>query len=814
MKRDSKQVRAVFLAALMVLSVFGGAIAFAGGAAAADTSYGIQAGSVTPNDVNNTSYTTQVSYEFKNLSNDGGTDDLYVTFDQGAQISNINGVNVTATPQGGNQTSLSTSNSGTTSNAGSGTNNQLHIQVSPDSSQLSSSNNTVTVNANLTVDYSSVTSNQTLGVNASVTDSNGPNLNSTQIDSVSVTAVSSNTGGNQTQADGYITGQVEDSNGDPVSNANVSIINNGTTVENITTDSTGTFDPSRVAVTPGDYTVRVEQFGYSTYAQTKTVNSGDTVSFPVTLNFQLSADTLEVKHVDGDTTTGNSSTLLGNGESDNTATYAAILSNSSVEDPNTRLNNSSFTHDVTVDISGLGDLVDNGSVDTTTTVTTENRGDIDGDDYSESYALFDVTADNATPTSLSQPLTQENITASDATANISDSGAYVQYVLEGGESITGEVRNTQGEPVSGATVWAVYDGSSNASQAFAQQTFVNDAGETFLVDQTDDDGAYTIPGLAGDDTDVTLYAVADGYNGINLTTSTVNDYVAAQEAEQTAGAGSVTENHDIVVRPTEVTLDYRVSLGVEDADGNYTNVTRMPTSSERDVQVQLEVKDQNDPASEYELIEDSDLVSQSTVNFTYSGATGVGSVAENPLTVNTTETTAFESTRSTGNVTVTANVENDNETVFNDSVDIEVYGVGEITGQVINDDSPADNLPNANVTLYRVLNNGTEVELRATQTGPQGSYSFTNVETGSKYRVTASYTGASGNTSTGYTDVNKTSGGTSNADVVVVGVQPTQPDNGSGNGDFQQVLETVDAYNNGNASFQDVLNAVEQYNNS
>ncbi|WP_323191281.1 carboxypeptidase-like regulatory domain-containing protein [Halostella sp. PRR32] len=754
------KVRSLVLAALMVFSVVGGSIAFAGAAAAANAPG--DNGGVTDNteSVNALSGEETEVADLDFSGDSGEMNNITVNVAGGANSANVNVDDVTdVRVVAYNDSDVLAEASASYATHGT----VVDFNGTDADSETNGTVDRVEVYAQLA---SSATVDGNEDLDASVELQADDGTSSGAIDTLGVQSITTDSS--------FISGEVEDSNGEPIENAQVEIVNNdnGATVATLTTDANGQFDPSRVRVAPGqNYTVNVDRFGYTTYSQTQFVGSQETVNFPVTLEFNLQPDNVDVQRFDNGEVAGTSSTLLGNNESDNTATYAVVVENTNVENAGTPIDSSEFSIDVDLEFNktdaNVGDFWDNDAINTSTTVTTTERGDIDGDGYSESYVTFNVTADNASADTLANPLTEVGINASNAENNLQDNDATVQYVLEGEEKITGEVVDIDGEGVSDATVWAVYEGSGNQSVAFTENTFVNDDGNAFLVDETNDDGRYAIPGLAGNDTNVTVYVTATNYNRENLTDTSVGQFVAASEFEQTAGPKSETENHDIVVAPVDVTLDYRLNLSAEGEDGNYSDSIAMGISSERDVRVGLDVKAQNEPDSAFTPIENSDLVDSEDVNFSTNN-TVIGNVVDDPLTVTeSNETTVFQSTRSTGVANLTAEVTNGEDMVFNDTVQIEVYGVGEITGDVVNDKNPADNLPGAKVDLLRVENNGSETLLDTDYTGPQGSYSFTEVRTGETYRLVGTF-----ENETGFNEIYKGSAGTTNADIVIVGVTP------------------------------------------
>jgi len=171
-----------------------------------------------------------------------------------------------------------------------------------------------------------------------------------------------------------------------------------------------------------------------------------------------------------------------------------------------------ITDTVTVTIEPPGDLnvndpdvLPDGNVDTAVTVTA-----------SGGVGYVWVTSLNATKDTMPGAIVTVNITATSNTNSSAFDTATKTYVLKGNSSILGQVYYVNEEtgekgPAVGATVWAAYAGMSNHSLAYIQSVF------SWLVDTTDEHGVYVLDGIAGNDTDVFIYVVYDGWNGINDT---------------------------------------------------------------------------------------------------------------------------------------------------------------------------------------------------------------------------------------------------------------------------------------------------------
>ncbi|WP_255192400.1 carboxypeptidase-like regulatory domain-containing protein [Natronobeatus ordinarius] len=94
---------------------------------------------------------------------------------------------------------------------------------------------------------------------------------------------------------------------------------------------------------------------------------------------------------------------------------------------------------------------------------------------------------------------------------------------------------------------------------------------------------------------------------------------------------------------------------------------------------------------------------------------------------------------------VTWNAENETfETDSSQNATVFVYDTGQITGDVITDESEL--IPGADVTLFRgdTATNDFDEVVDNTITGPEGSYSFVGVVTGDDYQIEAEYEGETG----------------------------------------------------------------------
>ncbi|QAY18930.1 surface glycoprotein [Halorubrum ezzemoulense] len=101
---------------------------------------------------------------------------------------------------------------------------------------------------------------------------------------------------------------------------------------------------------------------------------------------------------------------------------------------------------------------------------------------------------------------------------------------------------------------------------------------------------------------------------------------------------------------------------------------------------------------------------------------------------------------------------------------VDVFQDAQITGDVVDDATPSNNLPNAEVTLTEENATGDFVEIANTTAGPGGSFSFTGgdgVRSGENYTVEATFTDEEGTEGNGFAQIFEIPGGTTNADIVI-----------------------------------------------
>lgn len=666
------KARALILSVLMVTSVFAGVLAFSGAAAAAPPTNTAATGAQDLTKSTNTTRQRTVEIVDFMFGNAGNVSNVTVNAAQGGNANNV-------TPN-----DLDT----------------ITVKL------LDSGNNTITkktVNYNAqpkTVDFTAgnitgVKRIQVLGfVSGTAEDGDVFDAGFTVSESDGDSVGKFDTLGSQTvvvSGAGFIKGTVTDTDGNPIKNATVKIIDRstGTVAGTLTTDSNGDFGPGKFA--PGDYRASVKKKGFKSFSKNVQLATNETEDVPVTLESNRFANEVNVATWDASNkrASGENATLLANGQSSTKATFVVY----SDDQLNAALN-SSLTVDLqyTNTTATVGDFLDNGAINQSTTVTipANNEADVDGDGRPESYTLVTVTSDNASKSTFtaaghSAPLRTENFNATATNSEgttLRDQGN-VTYVLEGNESITGEVRNLDGESVANATVWVAYQAQGNKSLANTRDTFVNAEGESFLVAETNEDGEYVVHGLAGNNTAVTVFVQKSGYNRINLTDTSVNAFVAAEEDEQTEGPGARTENHDVVIASVDVDLAFKVVLDAEAESGKFKDSVDMPIRETRNVRAKVLVRSEKstDP---FVPIQDTSLVDDATVNFTFDMGSGLGSLGAANMTSDSSPLiNSFTSGTSAGNVRLNATVTDAEGEVAFDTANISIFGTGTISGDVV-----------------------------------------------------------------------------------------------------------------------------------
>ncbi|CAI50403.1 probable secreted glycoprotein [Natronomonas pharaonis DSM 2160] len=284
----------------------------------------------------------------------------------------------------------------------------------------------------------------------------------------------------------------------------------------------------------------------------------------------------------------------------------------------------------------------------------------------------------------------------------------------------------------------------------------NDQGDFELLNlpvDVDDPRTYAVI-AGGDDTDdaSTAYGFANfrGYDVVNVSANAQGDQMnvdlSAQEFEP---VDEFTYNLDVTVdngdKYTEVPVDEPVSVEVE-ATQEEIGVDDEPEAAEG-LEIDLEATDQivGDLADETVTTDDEGVA---TTTFTGDSPT-VG------------ETNISASAESAGEVF---------QTEGSEQATIDVFQGAQITGDVVDDETPSNNLPGAEVTLFVENETGELEQVAETTAGPGGSFSFTGsdgVRSGQDYTVEATFVDEEGNEGTGFAQLTEIPGGTTNADIVI-----------------------------------------------
>ncbi|MFP8952682.1 carboxypeptidase-like regulatory domain-containing protein [Natrialbaceae archaeon A-arb3/5] len=556
--------------------------------------------------------------------------------------------------------------------------------------------------------------------------------------------------------------------------------------------------------------------------------------------------------------------LLADGNLDNTATFAVA---SQTQDPGDLAADRSVNEDVEVtvttddpDVPQVASLVDPDTGEATDEIELTITPDSDASEADGetvwSYETFEVTAEDAHEESMTvdgdvNPLVDNTIEA--VTEDVADQTydtAEVTYVLEGEDVVHGEVRHSEtGEPIEDAEVWVTYDGQTNETLEFTEETFVNDGDEAFLTTTTNEDGSYSIDGVAGTEegTDLTLYAKYDDeedpseYNNIDLTDTTLADeHVAYVNEDVTVDDGGYGDNigqtHvEFVVFPDDITFDYDLDVTLVNEDGDLVKEDEIRTGDEIEVVANVTAISQatGDEGSAMGQEVDLDLVDPDGQYSITPAAFGELADTSPDVDQQHEDGTTFANTTfvadgtNTGTANITAETWNDDGEVFStddgdevndesDQAQVEVFTAYTVTGDVVNEFN--ENIQNATVELRDPVS---EETLYETTSGSQGSYSFTNVESGEAYNLWAEAYDEDDATVTNEIslteDLNSPIGG---ADIVLEGAVPdgavpddddSEDDNETDNGD--EVPEVVEPYYDAEDDSVDISTALIDWQN-
>ncbi|WP_246084367.1 COG1470 family protein [Salinadaptatus halalkaliphilus] len=445
-----------------------------------------------------------------------------------------------------------------------------------------------------------------------------------------------------------------------------------------------------------------------------------------------------------------------------------------------------------------GDETGTGDVDLTEgnqvrVVTYDETGEVIVQDPRSDYL---TTTDADSDLELVQNETDRSLEVHDDGAD-EDGDFQLHFLADGEYQVQQKVELTNTTSDESVTAWknmtvdedpsASQDIQTNTEDVFTDQQDLRfnaideqyDDDRAIPTDYTNDQGDFELLNLPVDVTESEEYVVIAGPGGDTGDAET--DYGFANFAgydtvDVHANAQTGQLNTDLSVQEFEPDREVIYDLDVTVADEE--KYTEIPFEGETEVQVTAqqrlagEDEDAFDDATGVDLV--LDRVDMGT------NVDELGTLADTTVTTNDdgVATTTFEAVvqqeGDPGELNISAALEEETAegenfaTEDEEEAQIEVFGAGEITGDVV--DESGDNfggIDRATVELYdRDIGYDEEDRLQEVETGPEGSFTFTEVETGNDYRVIAEFDGE-----TGYTDVDDLSGGTTNADVVITGIE-------------------------------------------
>ena len=274
MTKTNEKLRALFLTALMVFSVVGGTVAFAGTAAAGnadsgslDYEYGVGNDPGTIEIPEQSTSQTNVTFNVNDLNEGGPNDPVNFTFSVEDDVEFTGVTSVTAT------------SADVTENATVKADGDIEFSLTPDSNNTDSE---ITLE-NAVFSTPAVSENTTYTETLTINDSQG--TNTTTFNTVTVVE-SSNL---QT---GFLSGRVSDQNNEDVPNATVTAVSQDGLIAQTQTNSQGEYT---LEVPAGTYDLTVERDGYSTAQATNQVVEPDkTTTANLVIRQLINADDITV----------------------------------------------------------------------------------------------------------------------------------------------------------------------------------------------------------------------------------------------------------------------------------------------------------------------------------------------------------------------------------------------------------------------------------------------------------------------------------------------------------------------------------------
>ena len=407
-------------------------------------------------------------------------------------------------------------------------------------------------------------------------------------------------------------------------------------------------------------------------------------------------------------------------------------------------------------------------------------------DEGEVQTVQDTRLDYLTTSAEAELVQNETTAGFDIASQPDNDGTVSIHFLRPGDYQVQELNETSGNFEN-----TTYVGDSNADTQFeATEDLTYDATEERFnnydavhTDETDSNGQFRLLNLYTNGTTGVDYVVIAGDE--SETGDSATEYGFANfdgfdivNVEQNAESGSAQNSVDLGIQefqPNRI-VEYRLDVTVADNEKS----TSIPFEDSTDVQVTVEDKLLSEDNDQFAPSQNTDIeLDRIQPTSDDPIPDNIGDLDSIQLTTdeNGVATTTFEALPAAqaqaGNLNVSAQLAEANndgdvfETQGSQQAQIEVFGAGEITGDVVDEQNnnfggAEDN--RANVSLYN--QNDLQNPIQNTTTGPEGSYTFTDVRTGNDYRVIASF----GNEN-GFSDIGGLPGGTTNADIVITGTE-------------------------------------------
>ena len=436
------------------------------------------------------------------------------------------------------------------------------------------------------------------------------------------------------------------------------------------------------------------------------------------------------------------------------------------------------------------------TVDTNTDTIPDDRPVEAGDQYrvvtfdsGEVQAVQDVRTDYLVTTNESE-VTQNRTTAGFDVDQTSDNG-FDDIDLHFLRPDDYQVQSYD----SAADTWNNVSTADNAGDADAQFEATEDLrydaieqrydeASAVVTDTTNENGDFSLFELPTDPDGGVDYVViaGEGYDtGDDQTELGFANFAGFDVVNVEPNADAGAEQNSVGLQVQEFSPDRTVEYRI-DVTANESKYEAVATGESTPVEISVESKLLEEDDSEFDAASNVDLtlelqqLAQEPLTDTM-GELNSTSVTTNDEGVATTTFDAFPSAQAnTGNLNVSAALAEANsdgdtfETTNGEQATIEVFDAGEITGDVVDEQNNNFGGPEENRATVRLFNqNDLNNPIAETTTGPEGSYTFSDVRTGNKYRVVASF-----NDATGFSNVGGNNGldsGTTNADVVITDIE-------------------------------------------